>query len=55
MHIAFPAHSPTLDGTSQGQPGFWGIQYIGVFNFRYTVFYICENLSIKYSLTTNLG
>ena len=35
----------------QGLPGFWGIQYIGVFNFRYTVF-LCLNLGIKYSVTT---
>ena len=55
VHIAFSAHSPTTDGTSQEQPGFWGIQYIGKFNFRYTVFYICGNLGIKHSLTTNLG
>ena len=55
MHIAFSAHSPTTDGASQEQPGFWGIQYIGKFNFRYTVFYICGNLGIKHSLTTNLG
>ena len=35
----------------QGRPGFWGIQYIGVFNFRYTVF-LCLKLGIKYSVTT---
>ena len=32
----------------QGWPGFWGIQFIGVFNFRYTVF-PCLKLRIKYS------
>ena len=38
----------------QGRPGFWGIQYIWVFNFRYTVF-LCLKLGIKYSPTTNFG
>ena len=38
----------------QGRPGFLGIQYIGVFNFRYTLF-LCLKLGIKYSLTTNFG
>ena len=33
---------------------FLGIQYIWVFNFRYTVF-LCLKLGIKYSLTTNFG
>ena len=37
---------------NQGQPGFLGIQYIGVFNFKYTVF---SCLKLKYSLTTNFG
>ena len=32
----------------QGRPGFWGIQYIWVFNFRYTVF-LCLKLGIKYT------
>ena len=32
---------------SQGRPGFSGIQYIGVFNFRYTIF-LCLKLGIKY-------
>ena len=36
--------------TNQGQPGFGGIQYIGVF----TVF-LCLQLGIKYSFTTNFG
>ena len=31
-----------------------GIQYIGVFNFRYTV-YLCLKLGIKYSLVTKFG
>ena len=39
---------------SQGRPGFWGIQYIGVLNFRYTVL-LCLKLGIEYSLTTNFG
>ena len=30
----------------------WGIQYIGVFNFRYTVF-LCLTLGIKYLLMLN--
>ena len=38
---------------SQGRPGFLGIQYIWIFNFRYTVF-LCLQLG-KYSLTTNFG
>ena len=38
----------------QGRPGFLGIQYIGVFNFRYTVF-LCLKLGIKYSLSINFG
>ena len=33
---------------NQGWPGFLGIQFIGVFNFRYTVF-PCLKLGIKYS------
>ena len=39
---------------SQGWPGFLGIQYISVFNFRYTAFLFLK-LGIKYSLTTNFG
>ena len=39
---------------SQGWPGFLGIQYIWVFNFRYTAFLFLK-LGIKYSLTTNFG
>ena len=39
---------------SQGRPGSLGIQYIWVFNFRYTVF-LCLQLGKKYSLTTNFG
>ena len=31
----------------QGRPGFWGIQYFGVFNFRYTVFLFLK-LGIKH-------
>lgn len=42
------------EARDQGWPGFWGIQYIVVFNFRYTVF-LCSKLGIQYSLTTNLG
>ena len=38
----------------QGRPGFWGIQYIWVFNFRYTVF-LCLKLGIKYAPTINFG
>ena len=38
---------------SQGRSGFLGIQYIWIFNFRYTVF-LCLQLG-KYSLTTNFG
>lgn len=38
----------------QGRPGFLGVEYIVVFNFRYTVF-LCSKLGIQYSLTTNLG
>ena len=34
---------------------FFGIQYIGVFNFRYTVFLCLKLGNIKYSLTTNFG
>ena len=33
---------------NQGRLGFLGIQFIGVFNFRYTVF-LCLKLGIKYS------
>ena len=33
----------------QGWPGFWGIQYIVVFNFRYTVF-LCLKLGITYTV-----
>ena len=38
------------------RPGFWGrpVRYIGVFNFRYTVFLYLK-LGMKYSLTTNFG
>ena len=32
---------------NQGRPGFLGIQFIGVFNFRYTVF-LCLELGIVY-------
>ena len=42
------------EARDQGWPAFWGIQYIVVFNFRYTVF-LCSKLGIQYSLTTNLG
>ena len=53
-----------MNQSLQGQ-GFWsihkraplsslGIQYIGVFNFRYTV-YLCSKLGIKYSLMTKFG
>ena len=38
----------------QGRPGLLGIQYIGVSNFRYTVF-LCLKLGIEYSLMTNFG
>ena len=31
----------------------FGIQYVGAFNFRYTLF-LSLKLGIKYSLTTNL-
>ena len=34
---------------TQGRPGFLGIQYIRVFNFRYTVF-LCLKLGIKYNV-----
>lgn len=40
--------------TQQGRPGFGGIQYIGVFNFGYTVF-LCSKLGIKCSVATNFG
>ena len=46
--------SKTKENSYQGRPGFLGIQYIGVFNFRYTLF-LCLKLGIKYSLTTNFG
>ena len=38
----------------QGRPGFGGIQYIWVFNFRYTVF-LCSKLGIKNSPQPILG
>ena len=46
--------APTQQSGSIGQ-GFWvDRQYIGVFNFRYTVFLFLK-LNIEYSLTTNFG
>ena len=44
----------TKENSYQGRPGFLGIQYIGEFNFRNTLF-LCLKLGIKYSLTTNFG
>ena len=37
------------EARDQGWPGFWGIQYIVVFNFRYTVF-LCLKLGITYTV-----
>ena len=42
------------NGPNEGRPGFLGIQYIRVFNFRYTVF-LCLKFGMKYSLTNNFG
>ena len=40
--------------SDQGRLGFLGIQYFGVFNFRYTVF-LCLKLGIKYHAFWNFG
>ena len=48
------AEIPTLLTIDRVGQGFLGIQYIGVFNFRYTVF-LCLKLGIKYSLSINFG
>ena len=39
--------SNTKENSYQGRPGCLGIQYIGEFNFRYTLF-LCLKLGIKY-------